>query len=1234
MPTEAERQKLFDEAAHKLLTNRGAEAGALPLPDPMTADKRTAPLSPFAVSRDERKRGRSSERRIGKLEAELEGLGEEVPEENVSPVNRFFDFLANLQRPQSALFNTVIELREGKTDVLELADAFAKGFTFEERATGIELLEAFNHDTTKLDTKINAFILDVVADPLIGIGKAAKVIGLTRYLKMGAKGVKSSRIVRELVEEAGKRRSVQALQQAFTNRTGNKLYDTVARKSITQKAYLQGQFGRRFHEFEQQFMRPLVKKDPKLQDRVPVLAEFLNRPKRYAQKLDEMRLDGVTKKQLDEATRAFDDLNKQIRTAEAVSGVATPSLGAGITKAIVTLDNKKRKVAQRAISKIALQAQRETAKLERRKAKLLAKIPETIQRRFIKTKNKLVPGADELTEMGVRLVNKGIGKNVRRIERDLNALRKQGKFFGSTREFRKLLDDFIVGKVDERGLRDNLGRFLGDSLSLRHLPALVAQVTNRRSALTKLADIQTNMPKLVKETTDVLLDGTYTADELIEIVGAEAPGLVTHIRNVGRRLSEVEKHVGDMDDLPRLAQETVEEFVKGNFSTSDVLEILGKPVKGARLGTALNELKRTVTAIDNLHHKVVPGRLMRVERMLDKRFGEKMRRLEAALDRVPNYVPHIAGRETVDQLIKHPLLVSRMFSDKTASLLRRKFIDGDGVPLTFEEIEAIVEKGELASLGGKPLLKPRGFLDILFNRPKEAAKFWATNPAVILATRGQRAAKAISGAEFLDNVKMFGRVLKAGERLGPGEAFSTAERLKGIAFPAELVPEIDRVFTSAFGNDKAVQGVARAINSALSYWKTWTLVAFPEYFNRNTWGDMWNMHLAGMFPDHNPFDGVEDLIKATKLQLWSSTGDVEKLRQITMNVDGHVVDGNELVRMFSQRGVLNEGFWSVDLARGITDVPGDDLLKFGRRVAAEPGKFLKKQVGIGGGFEESLLGTRGAITKTGALYGKALENQRRLALGIFLLRKGNQFDDVVENTTKFMFDYQDITKFEEGLRTVFPFYTWTRKNVPLQLEQLILQPQKFSKIEKTGRAVTSLSEDRPPTAREVPEWMKRASPVPIRREKDGSFSYFLLENWHPAADIDNFLSAQEAAQFTLNSLNPALQLGLEFATGEDVFTGRPLRGPDAIPREFLGIRMGPQLENVLRTLRLLSVIDALNPGGLTRKERPSDPAFARALKFLTGVKTFKAEPEREELRRTREREEQLSRLRSRARRTP
>jgi hypothetical protein len=59
-------------------------------------------------------------------------------------------------------------------------------------------------------------------------------------------------------------------------------------------------------------------------------------------------------------------------------------------------------------------------------------------------------------------------------------------------------------------------------------------------------------------------------------------------------------------------------------------------------------------------------------------------------------------------------------------------------------------------------------------------------------------------------------------------------------------------------------------------------------------------------------------------------------------------------------------------------------------------------------------------------------------------------DDVI----KFHFDYDDLSKFERNtVRRVVPFYTWTRKNLPLQIEMLLTKPGAYSRWAHLDRNV-------------------------------------------------------------------------------------------------------------------------------------------------------------------------------------
>jgi hypothetical protein len=80
----------------------------------------------------------------------------------------------------------------------------------------------------------------------------------------------------------------------------------------------------------------------------------------------------------------------------------------------------------------------------------------------------------------------------------------------------------------------------------------------------------------------------------------------------------------------------------------------------------------------------------------------------------------------------------------------------------------------------------------------------------------------------------------------------------------------------------------------------------------------------------------------------------------------------------------------------------------------------------------------------------------RVALWIDALERGFSFEDGMRYAQKFIFDYRHgLGSFErEYLRRVFPFFTFTRFNVPLQLEMMFKRPGVLSTIGKTKNLFT------------------------------------------------------------------------------------------------------------------------------------------------------------------------------------
>jgi len=239
-----------------------------------------------------------------------------------------------------------------------------------------------------------------------------------------------------------------------------------------------------------------------------------------------------------------------------------------------------------------------------------------------------------------------------------------------------------------------------------------------------------------------------------------------------------------------------------------------------------------------------------------------------------------------------------------------------------------------------------------------------------------------------------------------------------------------------------------------------------------------------------------------------------------------------------------------------------------------------------------------------------VEDIVRLGVGMDTMRWGGNADDALRRIAKTQFDYDELSEFENKvMRRVFPFYTWTRKNVPYQLEQLARNPAKFNKIlaGKRNLELGTKEEDI------VPDYFLEPFGVRLPFKNKGATVYSAPDfPFQDLARYDPFDraggGAGQVARGVASMLTPILKAPLETAFGKQLYNGVPFTGrfqlaPAAISK-FPGMsqalqgigwmKKGPAGEWKMRDHHIYLVTNMLPSLGFLRRIAPNEPKYQRA----------------------------------------
>ncbi len=324
---------------------------------------------------------------------------------------------------------------------------------------------------------------------------------------------------------------------------------------------------------------------------------------------------------------------------------------------------------------------------------------------------------------------------------------------------------------------------------------------------------------------------------------------------------------------------------------------------------------------------------------------------------------------------------------------------------------------------------------------------------------------------------------------------STVPQLKGVLLPEQIVKHVEETY-KVLTSDEATKGFLKIYDKALGFWKGSVTGWFPAFHVRNSIGGIFNNFIAGVKNPTRYLQG-DQIARGVKGTITTKLGTKYTYQQIK--------------EIAERLGVVNQP--------GYLDVMRE----------------VEKDV------------NKGAVGKLMDLPKNAMEiteNRLRLPLFVDRLVKGDAPEQAAKSVFQFHFDYapEALAPFEQNImKRLLPFYRWTRGNIPLQLEQIVKQPGKYASL---GKFVDNLQVDKEKAKEEfqyLPPYMREGLPVRLG-EKNG-FSQYLYGLGLPVEDINRLYkgSTKRTLASMVGELSPILKYPIEAATGQNLFTGEPIK---------------------------------------------------------------------------------------------
>lgn len=454
--------------------------------------------------------------------------------------------------------------------------------------------------------------------------------------------------------------------------------------------------------------------------------------------------------------------------------------------------------------------------------------------------------------------------------------------------------------------------------------------------------------------------------------------------------------------------------------------------------------------------------------------------------------------------------------------------------------------------------------------------------------------------------------------------------IDGMFFPKDIASQIGKLTR---GIDEMFEPISQSklmkvYDAGLRTWKSGVTIYAPSHHIRNMIGDMFTSYLDGV---SNPIyysksgqvllanahaysdiktgksalsnilgegretDLINDIIGQSKRKLPKGTRVIATAR---VGNKRFPVTIDQIYQMAFRQGILPHS--SI-----IEDLPGSETL-----METLANKFHPDKAGI-------FAPAKGNIAKGVRAASETREHYVRMAHFLYAIEntKASSLSELFEKSAgrvrKYHPDGLDLTRTEKQIfRRVMPFYSWTRKAIPLILEGIVMNPSKIllypklmSSLQESQGIDSSIS-DPWPDNQLFPDWLSGNVIGPVLppnspfakaiARSDSERGYTLINPGMPSTDLlEDF--GNNPIKGIGNSLTPALKIPAEIGFGREFQSGAPIQDKT----EYIDKNI-PLLSTISRMTNG-AVGTGLAEGGDLKGKETSAQNLPALLNYLTGA---------------------------------